>query len=47
METPRGYISKLLQVNLTEQELETTSLNPEWARLYIGGTGYATRILYE
>ncbi len=47
METPKGYIGKILQVNLTEQKLETTTLNSEWARLYIGGAGYATRILYE
>ena len=47
MRIPGGYIGKILQVDLTQQRLETVPLNLQWVRLYVGGAGYATRILYN
>ena len=42
-----GYIGKILRVDLTSRQIKIEPLKEDWARKYIGGTGLATRYLYE
>lgn len=42
-----GYAGKLLRVNLTTGQIFTQKLNDENLRDYLGGTGYATKLLYD
>ncbi|HEX7372300.1 MAG TPA: aldehyde ferredoxin oxidoreductase N-terminal domain-containing protein, partial [Thermodesulfobacteriota bacterium] len=42
-----GYIGKILRVDLTSRQIKPEPLKEDWARKYIGGTGLATRYLYE
>ena len=42
-----GYAGKILQVNLEDGSLEDIYLNRRWIELYVGGGGYATRLLYD
>jgi len=42
-----GYVGRLLHVNLVKNESKIKPLNERYARLYIGGSGLACRILYE
>ena len=42
-----GYQGKILRVNLTDETIKVEDINEEWARKYIGGRGYATRIMWE
>lgn len=42
-----GYMGKILRVNLTTGNIKTESINEEWAKKYIGGRGYGTRIMME
>jgi aldehyde:ferredoxin oxidoreductase len=42
-----GYMGKLLVVDLTKGKLEDEPLNPEVARDFVGGAGYAARTLYD
>jgi len=42
-----GYQGKLLRVDLTARTVMVEPLNMEWAGKYIGGTGLATRYLYD
>jgi len=42
-----GYMGKILRVNLTNNNIETESINESWAKKYIGGRGYGTRIMME
>jgi len=43
----KGYVGKILQVDLSEQETRVVSLNKKWADMFIGGKGLAARYLYE
>jgi aldehyde:ferredoxin oxidoreductase len=43
----RGYAGRILEVDLTTEEYAFHSLDEETARLYIGGKGYGTRLLYD
>ena len=38
---------KLLRVNLSKGTVKQEPLNKEWLKQYIGGRGYATKLLYE
>lgn len=38
---------KLLRVNLSKGTVKQEPLNKEWLKKYIGGRGYATKLLYE
>ncbi|MEM2987836.1 MAG: aldehyde ferredoxin oxidoreductase N-terminal domain-containing protein, partial [Candidatus Bathyarchaeia archaeon] len=38
---PRGYMGKILRVNLTTKSIEVEPTSEEVARKYIGGKGYA------
>ena len=42
-----GYAGKILYVNLTEEKISTTEVTDDFARMYIGGNGFAARILYD
>ncbi|MBI1986782.1 MAG: aldehyde ferredoxin oxidoreductase family protein [Nitrospinae bacterium] len=43
----KGYMGKLLRVNLTRGEIQAEELKPSLARDYIGGAGLGTRICYD
>ncbi|MEM3754623.1 MAG: aldehyde ferredoxin oxidoreductase family protein, partial [Candidatus Bathyarchaeia archaeon] len=43
----KGYAGKILRVNLSKKEIKTQPLKKELARNYIGGSGFAIRILYD
>ncbi|MEA3408032.1 MAG: aldehyde ferredoxin oxidoreductase family protein [Chloroflexota bacterium] len=43
----RGYMGKILNVNLTTGEIEEETLDEELCREYIGGYGIGARLLYE
>ncbi|MEM3403422.1 MAG: aldehyde ferredoxin oxidoreductase family protein [Nitrososphaeria archaeon] len=42
-----GYAGKILEVDLEDERFKSTPLNNRWVELYVGGGGYATRILYD
>ena len=42
-----GYQGKILKVNLTSQKVSSEPLNQEWANNFLGGSGYACRMLYD
>lgn len=42
-----GYGGQVLRVNLTGGTIEKTELDPELARDYLGGRGFAAKILYS
>jgi aldehyde:ferredoxin oxidoreductase len=43
----KGYAGRVLDVDLTKQSFEFQPLDEEIARMYVGGKGYATRLLYD
>lgn len=43
----KGYAGRVLEVNLTARSFAFEPLDEEVARLYIGGKGYGTRLLYD
>ncbi len=43
----KSFRGKLLNVNLTNQEVKIESLNEEFAKSFLGGAGYACRYLYD
>ncbi|MEM2070311.1 MAG: aldehyde ferredoxin oxidoreductase N-terminal domain-containing protein, partial [Archaeoglobaceae archaeon] len=42
-----GYVGKILKVNLSDGTVKEVPLQEEIARKYLGGKGYALRILYD
>jgi aldehyde:ferredoxin oxidoreductase len=42
-----GYGGQVLRVNLTRGSVEKTELDPELARDYLGGRGFAAKVLYS
>ena len=42
-----GYQGKILRANLTNGDIKVEKINEEWAKKYIGGRGYGTRIMLE
>jgi aldehyde:ferredoxin oxidoreductase len=38
---------KILKINLTDQKTERLTISDEWYRDYIGGEGFAAKILYD
>ncbi|NWF97217.1 MAG: aldehyde ferredoxin oxidoreductase family protein [Candidatus Thorarchaeota archaeon] len=42
-----GYAGRILRVDLTDERIWTESLPREWIRDFIGGDGFAARVLYE
>lgn len=42
-----GYAGKILRVNLTDETIATENVSDEMAELYLGGNGFAAKILYD
>lgn len=42
-----GFNGKLLDVDLSSGKVRVSELREDWCRLYVGGSGYATRLLYD
>jgi aldehyde:ferredoxin oxidoreductase len=42
-----GYMGKILKVNLSDGTIKTEKIDMEIARKYLGGKGYAVRLLYD
>jgi aldehyde:ferredoxin oxidoreductase len=42
-----GFQGKILRVNLTSGEIRVEDLKEDWAKKYIGGRGYGTKIIYD
>ncbi len=42
-----GYTGKILKVDLTSDRITDIPLNEDHARIYIGGSGYASQLLYD
>jgi aldehyde:ferredoxin oxidoreductase len=42
-----GYMGKIIRVNLTSGTVTTEEVNPLVAQFYIGGAGFATKMLYD
>ncbi len=42
-----GYVGKLLRVNLTDRSCSEEDLNDNTARLFLGGRGYCTKLLFD
>jgi aldehyde:ferredoxin oxidoreductase len=43
----KGYAGRILEVDLRDETFSFEPLDEETARLYIGGKGYGTRLLYD
>ena len=43
----KGYMGKLIRIDLTSGKIEAQDLDDETARMVIGGTGLAAKILWE
>ncbi len=42
-----GYMGKILRVNLSEGKVTTDEIEPSIAQNFVGGSGYATKIIYD
>jgi aldehyde:ferredoxin oxidoreductase len=42
-----GYMNKILRVNLSTAKMQIEPVPEDWKRNYIGGNGFAARILYD
>src|SRR5512143_3371034 len=42
-----GYLGKILRVDLSRDQLWEETLNEEYARKYVGGSGLAARYFYD
>jgi len=42
-----GYTGKILYINLTKKKTEAKSITEEFAKKYVGGVGFVTRLLYD
>jgi aldehyde:ferredoxin oxidoreductase len=42
-----GYAGKILRVNLSNQSLKEEKLSDELVRDYLGGAGFAIKVLYD
>jgi len=43
----KGYAGKYLDIDLQKGKIHKKEMEKEWARLYLGGTGVAARILWD
>jgi aldehyde:ferredoxin oxidoreductase len=43
----KGYAGKYLDIDLTKGVIHKREMEKEWARLFLGGTGISSRILWE
>ncbi|HOM10098.1 MAG TPA: aldehyde ferredoxin oxidoreductase N-terminal domain-containing protein, partial [Spirochaetota bacterium] len=42
-----GYHGKIVEVNLTTTSINVKNFDGDFARLYLGGNGFAAKILYD
>jgi len=42
-----GYAGKILEIDLTTKKISTQQLDPKWAEQFIGGNGFAAKLLYD
>jgi aldehyde:ferredoxin oxidoreductase len=42
-----GHMGRILTVDLTNGTVETLDLREKWVELFLGGSGYAARLLYD
>ena len=42
-----GYADKILQLDLTSLTLSTVNVHPDYRRKYIGGCGYAIKVIWD
>jgi aldehyde:ferredoxin oxidoreductase len=42
-----GYMGQILRVDLTSGKCSTEAIDPDTARKFVGGVGYAARILFN
>ncbi|MHA1833028.1 MAG: aldehyde ferredoxin oxidoreductase N-terminal domain-containing protein, partial [Candidatus Baldrarchaeia archaeon] len=42
-----GYVGKILKVNLSTGKISEEPLNMDFAKMFLGGSGLACRILYD
>ncbi|NOR38159.1 MAG: hypothetical protein GQ580_01060, partial [Candidatus Thorarchaeota archaeon] len=45
--TAGGYTGRILRVQLNEGDFKVDKLPQEWIRDYIGGDGFAAKLLFE
>ena len=43
----KGYMGKILKVNLSNRKIQIEPLNEEWAEKFIGGSGLGAKYLFE
>jgi len=43
----KGYMGKILRINLSKKAVSEETLDPQVVRQYLGGVGIATKILYD
>ncbi len=43
----KGYVGKILRVNLSKGKAHAESLNLKWSKMFIGGKGLAAKYLFE
>ncbi len=43
----KGFVGRILRVNLTDGKIRSEDLDFDIARQYLGGTGYATKVLWD
>ena len=43
----KGFAGVIARVNLSTGEIKREKINEEWARLFIGGRGYGSKIIYD
>jgi len=43
----KGFVGAIARVNLSTGEIKKEKVNEEWARLFIGGRGYGSKIIYD
>ena len=42
-----GYQGKMLEVDLSQKKVEVNQIPEEWYQKYIGGEGFAAKVLYD
>jgi aldehyde:ferredoxin oxidoreductase len=43
----KGWVGRILDVDLTTRKIETYPFNKDWAMEYLGGKGFGARVLYD
>src|SRR4030067_2408255 len=43
----KGYMGKVLDIDLSHSKIHIEDLNEEWANQFIGGSGLGAKFLYE